>query len=139
MSTTVLDTIKNRRTVFRFTSDPVTEEMLQTVLEAGRWAPSWTNTQPWNFLLITDQNIKERLSEVAPVCIAVVVDATKDRFHLVEDGAAATQNMALAAHSLGLNSSWIGIFDIENRRKSAEVEVRKILGIPKTHRVISLL
>lgn len=150
MGTPVLEAIKNRRSVVRFEETQVKEDNIESILEAGRWAPSWLNKQPWTFIVITDQNIKDRLSKVvptvfvqglkeAPVCIAVVVDTTEDPYHFVEDGAVATQNMALAAYSLGLYSCWIGIFDLENQNKSAEAKVRQLLEIPQTHRAISLL
>lgn len=146
----VLEAITNRRSVVRFERAQIKEEKVETILEAGRWAPSWLNRQPWSFIVVTDQGIKERLGEVvptvfalgvkvAPVCIVVAVDTTEDPYHFVEDGAAATQNMLLAAHSLGLYSCWIGIFDLEGKKSSAEARVQNILGIPKSHRVISIL
>lgn len=150
MTNSILDTIKNRRSVVRFADDPVEDEKIEAILEAGRWAPSWLNKQPWSFILVENKEIREQLSEVvptvfvqglkeAPVCIVVVVDAIEDPFHFVEDGAAATQNMALAAHSLGLSSCWMGIFNPKNQKGSSEDEVRKILKIPNTHRVVALL
>lgn len=75
----------------------------------------------------------------APLCIAVCVDTKKDPGHFVEDGAAATQNMALAANSIGLGTCWIGVFSIRDERKSAERKIRKILNVPDKWRVISLL
>lgn len=150
MTNPVLDTIKNRRSVVRFEKKQIEEEKIEAILEAGRWAPSWLNKQPWSFIIIKDQNTKEQLSSVvptvfaqgvkeAPVCIAVSVDTTQDPHHFIEDGAAASQNMILAAHSLGLHSCWIGIYDLEGRKDSAEAKVKKILEVPKTHQVISLL
>jgi nitroreductase len=126
----VLDAIRNRRSVLRFEGTPVEEDKVEAILKAGRWAPSWINKQPWSFIVIRDQETKDELSEAvpttfvqglkeAPVCIAVTVDANEDPYHPVEDGAAATQNMALAAHSLGLNTSWIGIYDLANQKNSA--------------------
>jgi nitroreductase len=146
----VLDAIRNRRSVLRFESTQVEEDKVETILEAGRWAPSWINKQPWSFIVIRDQETKDELSEVvpttfvqglkeAPICIAVTVDADEDPHHHVEDGAAAAQNMALAAHSLGLNTSWIGVYDLENQKNSAESKVKEILELPKNHRVIALL
>jgi nitroreductase len=150
MDNPVLDAIKKRRTVVRFENTEVEQDKIEDILDAGRWAPSWLNKQPWNFIVIKDQRTKEQLSEVvpttfveglreAPVCIAVTVDAAIDSYHFVEAGAIAAQNMALAAHSLGLQTSWIGIFDVRNQRNSAEAKVKKILEIPKNHRVITLL
>jgi len=150
MSNPVLDAIQNRRSVVRFEETPIDEEKIKAILEAGRWAPSWLNKQPWSFIVVTDQKIKERLSEVvptlftlglkeAPACIVIAVDTKEEPHHFIEDGAAASQNMALAAYSLGLHSCWIGIYDIEGQKGSAEEKVREILEIPKAHRVISLL
>lgn len=150
MTNSVLDSIKKRRSVVRFESTPLDGKKLKAILEAGRWAPSWLNKQPWSFIVVKDQDLKEKLSHAvptvfvqglreAPICIAVVVDAAEDPYHFVEDGAVATQNMALAAHSLGLYSCWIGVFDVKNQRNSSENNVKQILQVPKTHRVISLL
>jgi nitroreductase len=70
----------------------------------------------------------------APVIILVCIDRTVDPLHAIEAGAAATQNMTLAAHSLGLGSGWIGIWGTE-----AEGAIRKLLKLPETIRVVSLL
>ena len=121
----VLNAIKNRRTVRRFKPNPIDEEMLQMILEAGRWAPSFSNLQPWRFIVIKDQGLKVALDKAArenvlhlgineaPVVILVCVDRRIDPLHAFEAGAAATQNMTLAAHSLGLGAGWIGIWGTE--------------------------
>ena len=150
MSNLVLETIRERRSSFRFEPTLINDEQLKLVLEAGRWAPSWANTQPWRFIVIKDKETKEKLCggvatiltlsiKEAPLCIAVCVDTKKDPGHFVEDGAAATQNMALAANSIGLGTCWIGVFSIRDERKSAERKIRKILNVPDKWRVISLL
>ena len=54
----VLNAIKSRRTIRRFKPDPIDEEKLQMILEAGRWAPSFSNLQPWKFIVAKDQKIK---------------------------------------------------------------------------------
>jgi len=136
--------------VIRFESTTVSDEQFQEILEAGRWAPSWLNSQPWRFILIKDKVIKEKISDLAPtiyklgmreapVCITVCVNPEEDPYHFVEDGAAATQNMALAAYSLGLGSSWIGIFNLKNEKNSAENKIKEILKIPKSCRIISIM
>ena len=142
----VLRTIKNRRTIRRFKSDPIEEEKLQAILDAGRWAPSFSNLQPWKFIVIKDQNLKKELDKAAresvlhlgineaPVIILVCVDRRIDPLHAIEAGAAATQNMTLAATSLGLGAGWIGIWGTE-----AEVSIRKIFKLPETVRAVSLL
>jgi len=150
MMNEVLEAIRNRRSVVRFESTVVEDDKIEAILEAGRWAPSWINKQPWSFIVIKDQKTKDKLGEAvpttfvqglkeAPFSIAVTVNSLEDPYHYVEDGAAAAQNMALAAHSLGLNSSWIGVHDLRNQRNSAESKVRQILEVPKDARVIALL
>ncbi len=150
MTNPTLEAIKNRRSIVRFETTPVEEEKIQAILEAGRWAPSWLNKQPWKFIVVTDPAIRESLSEFvptifklgvreAPVCIVTTVDSNEDPFHFIEDGAVATQNMTLAAYSLGLGSCWIGTFQIKKEKKSSEEKIKNVLEIPKAHRVISLL
>ncbi len=150
MDNQVIGAIRDRRTAIRYESTPVKDGELSAILEAGRWAPSWINKQPWKFIVIKDQKIKEQLGDVvpttfvqslkeAPVCVAVVVDTDEDPYHYIEAGAAATQNMTLAAHSLGLNSTWIGVYDAKEQKKAAEDKVKRILEVPKKHRVVALL
>lgn len=142
----VLKTIKNRRTIRKFKPNPIDEEMLQMILEAGRWAPSFSNLQPWKFIVIKDQGLKNALDKAAresvlhlgineaPVVILVCVDRRIDPLHAIEAGAAATQNMTLVAHSLGLGAGWIGIWGTE-----AEASIQKIFKLPETVRAVSLL
>ena len=142
----VLNAIKNRRTIRRFKSTPVDEEKLLTILEAGRWAPSFSNLQPWRFIVIKDQGLKNAIDKAAresvlhlgineaPVVILVCVDRRIDPLHAIETGAAAAQNMTLAAYSLGLGAGWIGIWGTE-----AETAIQKTLILPETTRVVSLL
>jgi len=142
----VLNAIKNRRTVRRFKPNPIDEEMIQMILEAGRWAPSFSNLQPWRFIVIRDQGLKMALDKAAresvlhlgineaPVVILVCVDRRIDPLHAIEAGAAATQNMTLAAYSLGLGAGWIGIWGTE-----AETSIQKILKFPETVRIVSLI
>ena len=59
MSNLVLETIRERRSSFRFEPTLINDEQLKLVLEAGRWAPSWANTQPWRFIVIKDKETKE--------------------------------------------------------------------------------
>ena len=142
----VLNTIKSRRTIRRFKPEPVEEETLRVILEAGRWAPSFSNLQPWRFIIVRDEKLKTALDKAAkesvlhlgiheaPVVILVCVDRRIDPLHAIEAGAAATQNMALAAHSLNLGTGWIGIWGTE-----AEAAAQRLLGLPETVRVVSLL
>lgn len=146
----VLKTIKDRRNNLRLKSTPITNEKLNLVLEAGRWAPSWTNSQPWRFIVVKDKDVKKRIGDAvasvfnlaikdAPICVITCVNTKKDSFHFIEDGAVATQNMALAAQSLGLGTSWIGVFSLENEKNSSERKLKEIFKVPKDWRIISIL
>ncbi len=142
----VLNAIKNRRTIRKFKPNPIDEEKLQMILEAGRWAPSFSNLQPWKFIVTKDQNLKNELDKAskesvlhlgineAPLVILVCVDRRIDPLHAIEAGAAATQNIALAGHSLGLGVGWIGVWGTE-----AETAIQKLFQLPETTRVVSLL
>jgi nitroreductase len=142
----VLNTIKHRRTIRKFKPDAIDEEKIQLILEAGRWAPSFSNLQPWRFIVTKDQDLKNAMDKAAkksvlhlgineaPVVIVVCVDQQIDSLHAIEAGAAATQNMALAAHSLGLGAGWIGVWGTE-----AETAIQKLFQLPQTTRVIALL
>jgi len=149
-SNSVLKAIQERRSVSRFKPDDVSEDKIDAIVEAARWAPSFTNSQPWNIIVVRNQETRRKLRELAatvtgvgieeaPVTFVLTVDTNKDPHHYVEDGAAATQNMALVAHSLGLASFWVGVFDVSGQRASSEEKIRNLLNVPKDHRVISML
>jgi nitroreductase len=148
----VLQAIRNRRSVVRFTDAPVSDEQLETILEAGRWAPSYINSQPSEFIVVRDPGMRAGLAEVlkrvtlawhgfaqAPVLVAIAVDPTRDPSHSIEDGAAAVQNMALAAHSLGLASFWAGLHAADGGKGSVVDEIRGMLGLPKHMSLVAVL
>jgi nitroreductase len=58
----LFEAIKNRRSIRRYTSDPVDDKKIEAILEAGRWAPSWSNTQCWRFIVVRDPEIKAKLA-----------------------------------------------------------------------------
>ena len=142
----LMETIRNRRTIRKFKPDPIAEEKVQTILEAGRWAPSFSNLQPWKFMVIKDPGLKNALDQAAkksvlhwgiheaPLVILVCADRRVDPLHAAETGAAATQNMTLMAHDLGLGTGWLGIMGTE-----AEIAIQKLLKFPETMRVVSLI
>jgi nitroreductase len=138
----VLEAIRDRRSIRRYQRKDVPDEKLMRVLEAGRWAPSAHNCQCRKFIVIKEEKTRKELSQIAtygsflseaPVAIAVVIDPSSSN-HPVEDGAAATQNMLLAAHALGLGSCWIGSYG-----SGYEDGAKRILGIPNDKRLLSLI
>jgi nitroreductase len=137
-----LEAIRNRRSIRRYLKKTVPDDQLMKVLEAGRWAPSAHNSQPRKFIVVRDEKTRRELAQAAtygsflaeaPVAIAVVIDSSSSN-HPVEDGAAATQNMLLAAHAVGLGSCWIGAYG-----SGYEAKAKQILGIPDDKRLQSLI
>jgi len=150
--TETLKTIRGRRSVLRFDAGAVNDEQVEAILEAGRWAPSYINSQPWEFIVVRDAQLRARAADIlrritiawqgfaqAPVLIVVAVDASTDPRHHLEDGAAAVQNMALMAHSLGLASFWAGVYGESDGRGTPEDELRKLLRIPRKMRTVAVL
>jgi nitroreductase len=151
----VIWAIKTRRSIRKFKPDPVEEEKLWAVLEAARWAPSWANTQCWEFIIVKNSYTKEKLVETltprnpardavgkAPIvivaCARLGVSGFKDGKPVTDKGdfymfdvALALQNLALAAHSLGLGTVHVGAFD---HKRAAE-----ILGVPDGVSVVELM
>jgi nitroreductase len=123
------EAIRGRRCVREFTEDAVSEEELDALIEAARWAPSGLNNQPWRFMKVTDRTLISELAELtryrglvagAPSLIAVFLDRSEmyDRTKDLQSSGAAIENMLLAAHDRGLGACWLG--EILNRREDAE-------------------
>jgi nitroreductase len=130
----MIDWIKARRSIRKYTPQPVGEEQVRTLLEAAMAAPSGSNKRPWEFIVIRDAALKQQLSQLhrwsgmvadAPVVIAVC-GRPSDSHHWIEDCSAATQNLLLAATALGLGSVWVAVYP----RKQREDRVRELLRLP---------
>ena len=127
----VIETIKTRRSIRQFSKEPVSDEIVNQILESGLWAPSGKNNQPWKFAIIQDLELKESLAALthsrsiiqgAPVCIAVFLDHSRvyDRTKDLQAVGACIQNMLLSIHSLGLGGIWLGEI-LKNKEKVAEL------------------
>ena len=140
----ILTRVSNRR----FTDEPISEEHLETLLHAGMAAPSAMDYQPWHFIVVQDVSFKQELKANLPYVkmmndnstgIVVCGDITlyerisknegeDNTLYWVQDCSAASQNILLAAHSLGLAAVWTGIFPLQSRIK----KLQKMLQLP-TH------
>ena len=129
--------IMTRRSVRKYTNDTVPEEMLLKLLEAGANAPSAANQQPWHFITVTDKNMLQTVADGLPygkmlpqaACAIIVCmkeDAEPYPQLAAQDCSAATQNILLAAHALGLGGVWIAT----HPQKEREDHLREIMGIP---------
>ncbi len=154
----ILTAIETRRSIRRFTDQPVEPEKIKTILDAARKAPSWTNGQCWHFIVVTDQNTKEKIAELssvesffaprgyktnpaqkgiakAPVVIVATANPKASgnlwgQPYYMTDIGIASQNIMLTAHSLGLGTVFVGVF--------YEDKIKELLDIPEDIRVVGL-
>jgi nitroreductase len=135
----LLEAIRTRRAIRRFKKEPVPPELIEKMLEAARWAPSAMNSQPWEFIVITDPETKARMSRAfvigpflkeAPLAIAVAADRLKSPMP-VQDGTTAAYAIWLAAHALGLGACWVN--------PTFPFGIKRILGLPLNKKLVSVL
>ena len=151
----VMEAIKGRRSIRNYRADSVDDESLNTVLESARWAPSWANTQCVRWVVVKDGAIKNRLADTlsatnpagkairaVPVVLVACAETGRSGFKSGEpvtdkgdwfmfDTALAVQNLTLAAHSLGLATVQVGLFDA--------LKAGEILQVPDGVRVVELI
>jgi nitroreductase len=154
----VIEAIKTRRSIRKFSDRPVEPEKLRTVLEAAQMAPSWANMQCWRFVVVQDREVRARISELsyvaeyfaargyksnpaqkalseAPVVIVACAepelsgDLRGQQYYLTDVGIA-MENLMLAAHAEGLGSVFVGVFN--------ENELCDLLQIPPAVRIVGL-
>jgi len=140
----MLKLIKSRRSIRKYKEKIPSDKEIKKILEAGRWAPSGLNNQPWRFLVIKEKEIKEKIAGFSKygyiikntgVIIVVFLDK-KRSYHYQKDImaiGACIQNMLLQAHSLGLGACWLG--EILNKRK----EIEQLLNIDKNLELMALI
>ena len=136
--------IKTRRSTRKFTSQSVEDKQLYQIIEAGTWAPSGLNNQPWKMAIIKDSGTRKSLASLthyssiikgAPVLIAVFLDANLSYDHTkdVQAAGACIQNMLLAIHALGLGGVWLGEI-LQSKDK-----VSKVLNAPENLELMAVI
>ncbi len=136
----ILELIKSRRTIKNFLPKFVSWDYISRIIDAGRHAPSCGNIQNWKFIVVYDADRKQQLAKAcheqydfssASMMIVICAEVEKAeryygergvKLYMIQNCAAAAQNMLLEAHSLGLGGAWISAFD--------EEEVKGIFGMP---------
>ncbi len=151
----LIEAIMKRRSIRKQKADPIGDDALNQILEAGRWAPSWANTQTWRFIVVRDGTIKDKLAETlrsgnpatdavrnSPVTLAVCAEMNragcrdgapvtdKEGYWYMYDSGLAMQNMVLTAHSLGIGTVIVGAFDA--------VKAAEILEVPEGYCVVAI-
>lgn len=147
MTIHMIDIIYKRRSIRKYTDQPVEQEKLITLLQAAMAAPTAANCQPWEYVVVTEA---EKLARVREKCIfaryhapaAIVVCGNMklafkgpEKEMWVQDCSAATENILLAATGLGLGSVWIGIYPGESKIEA----IRNIFKLPEYVTPLSLV
>ncbi|MCP4547683.1 MAG: nitroreductase family protein [bacterium] len=139
-----LDLIFSRRSIRRFTNEPVGMAEEKQLLQAAMAAPSANNFKPWHFIVIRKRETLDRIAAVHPyagmlkeatLCLAVIGDPAVNGDYWILDCAAATQNILLAATALDLGSCWLGVHPREERKR----EIGELLGMPDEMEILSLV
>lgn len=151
----VMQAVQERRSIRKYRPEPVSDDAINTVLDAARWAPSWANTQCWRFIVVRDPDTRGKLSDIlaakrnpataafrdAPVVIVACAALGRSGYYRGEqstdkgdwfmfDVALAMQNLALAAHAIGLGTVHVGLFDAK--------EVASLLDVPEGIAVVEM-
>ena len=139
----VLELLKSRRSVRKYKSTPVEQEKIDKCLEAARWAPSASNKQPWEFLLVKDEELRTKLAMIHPyakfvaqspvVFIPLTNPEIHPKYHQ-SDTALTILHFMIEAHSLGLGTCWAGVINTD-----IEPKIRELLNIPEHLRVLALV
>jgi nitroreductase len=135
-----LDIIRTRRSIREYQDKQIPKDALEKIADAARFAATARNVQPWEFIVITDPQVLKKIADLAEngrfiadakACIAVFSIDTK---YYLEDGCAATENIMLAARSLGIGSCWVA-----GDKKPYCSDVAKLLNAPDGYKLISLI
>lgn len=135
-----------RRSIRNYQDRPVPAEVVDKILEAAMQAPSAVDKQPWHFVVIDDNELLREIPSVhqyakmaarAPCAILVCADPglALGSGYVPQDCSAATQNILLAAHALGLGAVWCGVYEEPDR----EAGFRSLLSIPEPIQPFSLV
>jgi nitroreductase len=153
--------IVTRRSVRSFVKRSVPPDLIAEILDSASKAPSASNGRPWEFIIIKDQKMKDKIGYLgarslyerkkrklklakekfamiaeAPVYIVIACDTKKSPIFWVHDGSAATENILLAAHSLGLGAVWLGAPVALTKHQN---EIKKMLNLPRHVKLASIV
>jgi len=131
------EAIKTRRSIRKFKNRAIPVDLTEKILEAGMYAPSARNQQPWHFVLVTREELKEKLMRAHPyasmlrearlvILVCGDTDLELSPGYWPIDCSAATQNILLAAHAGGLGAVWLGVHPRQERKDA----IRKIFDLP---------
>lgn len=139
----------NRRSIRRYTDQPISPDDVKTILEAGLMAPTSKSARAWQFIVVEEPDMLARLCDVkplganslktTPLAIVVGVDTTRTE-PWIEDGSVAASFMQLQAADLGLGSCWVQVHGRSTADGTpSEDYLRQLLGIPENISIVCIL
>jgi len=142
----IIELLTTRRSIRKYTGKEISGDIVNKLLEAAMYAPSAGNQQPWHFLVIRDKAVFQKITEFHPyskmlleaslailVCADVSNETHKGYWPL--DCSAATENILIAAHGLGLGAVWLGIYPRQDRQEG----MRNLFQLPDSIFPFSLI
>jgi nitroreductase len=141
-----IEAILNRRSIRKYSGENVKDEQLELLLKAAMYAPSAVNKQPWHFIVFRDTKIRQQIVDFHPNAsmlpgadTGILVCYDENLQHATGYGpvdcSAATQNILLAAHAIGLGAVWVGIYPRLNRIES----IHKLFSLPSNVKPFSII
>jgi len=142
----IIEGIITRRSIRKYTDKKISNDQVQMLIKAGMHSPSARNQQPWHFLVLDNRDLMNKIAEVHPYAkmlteaqLAIIVCGDESlelsAGYWVVDCSAATQNILLAAHGMGLGAVWLGLHPREERKQA----IRELFKLPKHIQPLSLI
>jgi nitroreductase len=135
-----IEVLKRRRSIRNYINKPVSKSDIEIIIDCGRLAATARNVQPLEFIVVTAATTRKKIADItefgkfiadAPACVCVFSQDTK---YYLEDGAAASENILLAARALGLGSCWVA-----GDKKTYTKDIAELLGVPSEFKLVSLI
>jgi len=142
----VIDTILSRRSIRKYTNERVNDEQVELLLKAAMYAPSAGNQQTWHYVVLREKETFNKIIEFHPfaqmlsqasvaICVCADLSLESKQGYWMVDCSAATENLLLAAHSLGLGAVWLGVYPRPERMEG----LKQVLYLPESVEPFSLI
>ncbi|HOL82546.1 MAG TPA: nitroreductase family protein [Caldisericia bacterium] len=137
----ILEIIKSRRSIRNYKNEKIKDEEILKIVEAGRWAPSASNNQPWRFIIVQNVELIKKIGDACKILTInsfvekaplIIIIYTEKKHRWVElDCGICAENMMLEAHSIGIGSCFVGAFK--------ENKIKEIINLPEDFNVVGLI
>lgn len=135
-----IEVLRSRRSIRNYTEEPVSQNIIEEIIDCARLAPTAMNDQPWDFIAITKRDLLEQIPPmlghaefIAKAAFAVLVLA-RETCYAVEDCSAATQNLLIAAAAHGLGACWVA-----GTKQAYGAVVARAFGAPADHQLVAIV